>query len=437
MLRGAPLPGVDRRGERITNAVFFDANGDGRADLWVASLDTLARGAHPVPRHRLWLGDGKGHFHPAPAGTVPEIRATGSVLAPADFDGDGDIDLLVGDRVDPDLLADSGVAAGTRLLRNDGGVFHDVTAEVAPALLSLRTVNDAVWADVDGDGTPDCIVVGDWMPVTVLLDRGGRLRDATAAAGLDSLTGWWQSIAAADLDGDGDTDLVVGNMGLDYPYRPSASRPFSLYVGTFGQEGRRLAVPAFFEGDTLYPWYDAQPMVEHIPSLAARFPTNHDYAVASLPEILGADRLRAALHLNVATTASMVLENDGKGHFRARPLPRAAQVSPITGIVPADFDADGHLDLVVAGNLYELDSTVQPQDAGVGLFLSGDGKGGFTAVMPQRSGLLVPGPVSRLLALSRGSSLPPDLVVVGGGAPHETVVSGRNSLAVRLIRPVH
>ncbi len=402
--RGRALPELDHSGERITAAVFFDANGDGRPDLWVVSTDTSPT-EQPVTHHRLYMDEGGGRFAPAPGNVVPDdLRAAGSALAPGDFDGDGDIDLFVGDRIDPDDLLNAGRPLGSRLLVNDGGVFHDATREVAPELDSLRTVTDALWADANGDGAPDLVVAGEWMPVTVLVDDRGHLRDATREAGLDSLSGWWQSLAAGDFDGDGDIDLVAGNVGLDYPYHPTVQRPFSVYLGDFDGDGKVEAVPAFFESDTLFPWYYAARMTREIPSIAKRFPTNHLYGLATLQDILGRDALDSSTRLSVSTLASMYLRNDGGGHFQAIPLPRPAQISPIRAAVASDLDGDGKLDLVVAGNLYELDSTAERADAGVGLFLRGDGKGGFAPLMPQESGLLLPGRVVRMLALPSGAA---------------------------------
>ena len=413
----AALPGAVAA-ERAVAAAIFDGDGDGRNDVWL-----FTRGAAGL-RSRLLVGTGSGRLR-AGVTPLPDLQgADGATLAPADYDGDGRVDLFLGSRTIPGTAQ----AVGSRLFHNEGGTLRDVTATVAPGLDTLGTVTDATWGDVDGNGTKDLVVVGEWTAVTVFLSDGTRLRDATAEAGLDTLTGWWQSVAAGDLDGDGDLDLVAGNVGLDLPYHPSPDAPFELYVGDFDGDGRDETVPAYHEGGTLYPWFGRERITRELPWVPARFVTHDDYAHASLAEVVGEERLRAARRLAAGTFASAWFENTGGGHFREHPLPRAAQVSAMTGIVPADFDGDGKLDLVVAGNLYALDPTVPRLDGGMGLFLRGDGSGGFTPVPPAASGLWLEGLVRSLTPVRAGPDGPPALLAgVAGGALRYVVVGAGGS----------
>ncbi|MEX2282911.1 MAG: VCBS repeat-containing protein [Gemmatimonadota bacterium] len=409
----AVLP-VSNRAHETVAAAIFDADGDGRRDIWVVVKET----AQSVHRHQLYLNAEGTSFRVARA-AVPDLAGAGVVLAPADYDGDGDQDMFVGNHTVPGAAS----SEGSHILRNDNGVFRAVTGDVAPALAALRTVTDAVWADIDGNGKPDLLIAGEWLPVTILLNDGARLRDVTQAAGLDGLTGWWQSIAAADFDRDGDIDIVAGNMGLNYPYQPTADSPFELYSNDFDGDGDVENVPAYYEAGKLYPWSSRAQLSPMLPTIMSRYPTHDAFARATLSEILGAQRLRSARRLAVQTLSSTYIENIGKGRFQPRPLPRAAQVSPVTGIVPADFDGDGKLDLVVAGNIYELDANIPRADAGVGLFLRGDGAGDFHAVMPVESGLMLTGAVRRLVPVRVGKNTVPALVagVAGASALHVRV----------------
>lgn len=415
--------GETHENEEAVAAAIFDADGNGWADIWLATRGAAGSGptATATYAHRLYLNEGEAGFLEA-AGRLPSLTDAGSVLVPGDYDSDGDVDLFVGGRSIPG----AGLGAGSRLLRNDDGDFRDVTGRVAPALARLGTVTDALWADVDDDGALDLVVVGEWMPVTILSNDNGLFDDATARSGLESLTGWWQSVAAADFDRDGDLDVVAGNMGLNQPYAPTAEAPFELYVHEFGGSGRDVTVLAYYEAGRQYPWFDRTVLASAIPSLLDRFPTHDAFARAALPEILGAGTLRSARRLEARTLATAYLENAGEGRFRVRPLPRAAQVSPVAGIIPADFDGDGAIDLVLAGNLHALDSGVPRADAGVGLFLRGDGAGGFDPVTPIESGLFLEGEVRRLIGIRVAGYGAPGLLaaVTGVGVVHVRAVAG-------------
>jgi hypothetical protein len=396
-------------GSETVAAAVFDADGDGEADVW---LVTANRTAEPgTAQHSLFVNDGEGRFRR----TDPRVPAPQSgadiVLAPGDFDGDGRVDLFIGHRALPGTTG----SAGSRLLRNETGGFRDVTADVAPTLATLRTVTAALWEDVDGNGSLDLAIVGEWIAPTLLLGNDGKLRDATDAAGLAGLTGWWQSIAAADFDGDGDTDLVAGNIGLGFPFRPTAAEPFELYVADFDGDGSIDAVPAYHEDGRLLPWYGRTRMQSAVDGIEERYPTYDAFARETLNAILGSESMRSADRLTVATLATTYFENAGNGRFVARPLPRAAQVSAVTGIVAADYDGDGATDMVLAGNLDGLDESVPRLDGGAGLFLRGDGAGGFMPLQPHASGLWLAGEVRRLVPVRIGNGVPAVVAGLGDG----------------------
>ena len=401
---------ADAAMSETTAAAILDANGDGRNDIWTVSSHAAALN-RPEYRHRLFLNTGDGTFRESPEVQPPQ-GGERVVLAPGDYTGDGRADLFVGSHSVPG----SGHATGSRLLRNEGGTFVDVTADAAPALARLTTVTDAAWADLDGSGTPDLLVVGEWMAPALLLNEGGRLADATADAGLEGLTGWWQTLAVADFDRDGDPDAVAGNLGLNYPYHPSPDAPFELYVGDFDRDGRDESIPAYHEAGKRYPWFGRDHLASMLPWVAERYPTLDAFGRASLEEVLNPEAGRAARVLDVSTLSTTYLENTGEGRLLPRPLPRTAQISVVTGAVPADFDGDGNIDLVIAGNLHAFDHSVPRLDGGVGLYLRGDGAGRFVAVQPAASGLWLHGEVSELAGLRVAPTGHPALVAgVAGG----------------------
>ena len=396
-------------------ALFFDADGDGDLDLYVVSGGVECEPGDNVLRDRLYLNDGQGHFTKAPAGTLPDCRDSGSVVAAADFDRDGDLDLFVGGRCVPGQYPRT---PDSRLLRNDGGRFVDVTDEVAPGLRKSGLVTSAIWSDANGDGWLDLLVTHEWGPVKLYLNRQGRLQDATREAGLADKLSWWNGIAARDLDGDGDIDYVVTSFGLNTKYRASAQRPVVAFYGEFEQPGRNQLIEAYYEGETLYPLRGRGSALAAMPSLAGRFTNFQTFASATLDDVYGARRLAAAQRFEINTLESAVLLNDGRGHFTFHPLPRLAQASPAFGVGLMDFDGDGRPDLYLVQNFFSPQPETGRMDGGLSLLLRGNGDGTFTPVWPNESGLLVPGDARSLAVTDLNQDGWPDFVVgINNGEP--------------------
>ncbi len=396
-------------------ALFFDADGDGDLDLYVVSGGVECELGDPVLRDRLYLNDGQGHFTKALDGTLPDLRDSGSVVAAADFDRDGDLDLFVGGRSIPGKYP---LTPNSRLLRNDHGHFTDVTDEVAPGLKQSGLVTSAVWSDVNGDGWLDLLVTHEWGPVKLYLNHQGRLEDRTQEAGLADKLGWWNGIAARDLDGDGDIDYVVTNFGLNTRYHATPQKPVLAFYGEFDSTGRKHLIEAAYEGETLYPLRSRSDLLAALPSLGEKFTTLQSFASAALAEIYAAQFLTAAQRFEVNTLESAVLLNDGQGHFTFRPLPRLAQAAPAFGVALADLDGDGKADLCLAQNFFSPQPETGRMDGGLSLLLRGIGDGSFTPIWPIDSGLSVPGDAKGLAVTDLNSDGWPDLVVaINNGEP--------------------
>jgi hypothetical protein len=392
-------------------AAFFDADGDGRPDLYVAS------GGYRLPSTSRWLEDrlylnrGGGRFVPS-RGALPEMLTSTATVEPADVDGDGDIDLFVGGRLTP-----GSYPRPTRsyVLRNQGGRFVDVTADLAPDLVDPGgMVTDAAWLDVDEDGRPDLLTAGTWTPIRVLVNDGNRLVDGTADVALPRMRGWWYSLETGDFDGDGRVDLVAGNVGLNHSYTTSPSSPFGVYAADFSDN---LKLDLLFTREidgTEYPYYGLAVLGRQILALSLRFPTYESFAGASAIEAFGEDALRDAIHYRADTFASVFLRNQGGGRFAAEELPPLAQIAPIRDALAYDVDGDGNLDVIAVGNLFGTEPNTPPLNAGKGVWLRGDGRGGFTAIRAADSGLLAPFD-ARALALVETPEGPRLLVANYGG----------------------
>lgn len=379
-----------------TDAVFFDADGDQDQDLYVVTGGTENLAQSLALRDILYLNQGiKGGvpvFSRA-AESVPAVYASGSCVSAADFDKDGDIDLFVGTRV---LPSNYGLPCDQSLFLNDGkGNFKDVTATWAPELKSLGMITDAVWDDFDDDGNPDLIVVGEWMAVTVFKNNGQKLT-RVIAPGLENSEGWWNRIVPADIDADGDTDFVLGNLGLNSRFKPSVEKPIRLYVNDFDENGSLEPIFTYSDGQTDFPFALKKDLLKQMSSLKKKFIFSRDYAGKAIGDVFPENLLQQATVLKYTMPYSSILMNQGKDGFRLTPLPLEAQVSPVYGIEIADINHDGRADIILGGNLFSVKPEVGRYDALMGLVLVGDGKGNFNPMPSWESGISIQGEVRQI-----------------------------------------
>ncbi|GAB4405650.1 MAG: VCBS repeat-containing protein [Bacteroidia bacterium] len=386
-------------------ALWFDADGDAAPDLYVVAGGHAHDEGSPLLQDRLYLNDGRGRFRPAP---LPELRVNGACVAAADYDGDGDQDLFVGGR---SVAGRYGLAGRSFLLENDGkGRFTDRTDDRAPGLARVGMVSDAAWADCDGDGAPDLLLTGTWMPPQVWRRVQGRLQPAPT--GLDGLHGWWNRLHVFDADADGDPDFVAGNLGLNAPLRADTAGPCTLYVADFDNNGSTDPILCYYRQGRNYPWASRDELLGQLVYLRKRMPRYSDYARMAIGDLFTADELARARQLFAQTFASVYAENRGDGTFVVRPLPPEAQIAPLYGLTSGDVDGDGHTDLVLGGNFYGVEPAQGRYDASRGLVLRGDRRGGFT---PLQGAIGLRGEV-RDLRLIDGPDGPLLLCARNGGA---------------------
>ncbi|RMG57303.1 MAG: RNA-binding protein, partial [Bacteroidetes bacterium] len=382
-------------------ALWLDADGDGDQDLYVASGGNERPEGEAFYQDRFYRNTGGQLIRDHEA--LPDLTGSAGSVCAADYDRDGDLDLFVAGRLAPRRYP---YAGRSYLLENDNGRFRDVTGAQAPGLREAGRVSQALWADLDQDGWPELLLVGEWMAPMCFQNQKGRLQRVTSP-GLDEATGWWNSLTAADFDGDGDLDLVAGNLGLNSRYQASPQAPLQLHAKDYDENGQVDPIMSFqLEGKSV-PAHYRNTLTRQIKAMYRRFPSYADYGRATMEVVLTPAERAGALTLSAACLESSYFENLGEGRFQRRALPRLAQVAPVFGLLPLDVNGDAALDLVLVGNSYATETHVGNYDAMQGLVLLGDGKGQFRALTARESGWVAPGDMKALVRLRRadGSSL--------------------------------
>ena len=376
--RDMPDPGYEDAG-----GALFDADGDGDLDLYVVSGGNEYNPLTAPYQDRLYLNDGRGHFTRRTE-SVPTEYASGGAVAAADFDRDGDTDLFVGGRVVPGRYP---LVPESFLFTNDGkGRFTDATRQVCPAIIGIGMVTDAHWVDLDGDQYPELVVVGEFMPVTPFKNNRGTSLQPMGGTGLESHPGWWYSIRSGDFDGDGDQDLIAGNLGLNNRWGATPATPVSVYARPL-PSGAVLPVLTYFLNGQECTAAGRDQLAAVYPALKARFNSYESFAAQTFAGLFPEEEMRAFGRLQATELRSMYLRNGGNGQFSLHPLPVQAQFAPVQAIRPGDFNHDGKLDVWLAGNDYTTDFMTGRYDASPGVVLTGDGGGNFTPLPFSRTGV--------------------------------------------------
>lgn len=397
----------DARCEDV-DALFFDADQDGDLDLYVVSGGNEYVPSSSALADRLYLNDGKANFTRSEQ-LLPTTRfESTSCLAAHDYDQDGDQDLFVGVRLKDRMI---GVPQNGYLLQNDGkGQFSDISESMAPGLQNIGLITDACWTDFTGDGWTDLVVVGEWMQIELFENQKGHLKRVTESSGLSDHFGWWNTVTAADLDQDGDMDLVLGNHGLNSRFKAGPATPVSCYVNDFDQNGTIEQVICTYNGEHAYPLPLRHDLTSQVPSLKKKFLKYEDYKLKQINDIFSEEQLANSLLHKANYLESAVALNRGGGRFEIQALPVEAQVAPVYAIHIDDFNADGIPDLLLAGNLFEVKPEVGPYDASYGTCLLGIGDGTFEPVPNASAQLFLQGQVRDIQPLLLGKE---EILLIG------------------------
>ena len=383
---------------------LFDADGDGDLDLYITSGGYEQKSGSASYQDRLYINDGKGNFS-LDSLALPENHNSKSCVRAIDFDKDGDLDLFIGERVDPWNYPKpvSGI-----ILRNDtkNGVvkFTDVTSTVAPSLKDIGLIYDASAVDYDNDGWPDLVIAGEWMPITFLKNVHGTFINETNKSGIGDKFGWWNSLKAIDIDKDGKMDFLAGNLGRNSVFSGNEKFPINNYYNDFDNDGTFESITTKFLKDENgvykeYPVESRDDIIAQLPIIAKKFPTYKSFAEATINQLFDKNQIDNAIKSHADYFASSYIHNLGNGKFEIKLLPPEAQLAPVFGIIADDFNKDGKTDIMLCGNDYGAEVTDGRLDALDGLVLKGNGKGDFKSLSIKESGIYIPGDARAIVKL--------------------------------------
>jgi hypothetical protein len=388
-----PLLARERFADDV-DAAFFDADGDGDLDLYIVRGGNELAPGNPLLSDLLLINDGKGGFS---KGVLPFMSHNGSCVRPCDFDGDGDIDLFVGSRSVPGAY---GLSPDQFLLENDGhGHFNIVTDDKAKVFKNAGMVTDAAWMDLNKDGRPDLVLVGEWMKVSIFRNDKGLFTDVTSAAGLDESSGWWNCIRISDVDGDGFPDLVCGNLGLNSMLKASVKEPVEMYLNDFDNNGSLDQVICHYQNGISYPFASLDELSAQISGLEKKFPSYSDFGGKTVREIFGKKAIEKSMVKKATMFESCVFLNNGNGTFKIIKLPTLAQVSPVRDIIVNDINVDGKQDLILVGNDYAVRPSYGRYDASYGWCFLGAANNIYKPLMPVESGLKIVGDARKIVGI--------------------------------------
>jgi enediyne biosynthesis protein E4 len=366
--------------------LFFDCDKDGDQDLFVGSAGNNRDDGSVQLQDRLYKNDGKGNFT-YDSLALPKTGTNNAIVAANDIDNDGDLDLFVGSR---SISFNYGPDPASYIWLNNGaGQFTDATKQTAPQLETAGLITGAQWVDVLGDSKKELVVVGEWMAPRVFTFENGQLKEAKTNLG--NLSGWWQSMASADLDGDGDMDLVLGNIGENFYLQPDSSQPVKMWMNDYDKNGSvEKIITRTIDGRDM-PVFLKRELTDQLVVIKKQNLKYEEFGKKSIQELFTPEVIKECKVKLFNYNSSCIAYNDGNGHFTIQKLPMDWQFSSVNTILATDINGDGKQDLVAGGNRFDLLPQFCRLDASFGHVLINSGDKKWKELSSQQSGLLIRG----------------------------------------------
>jgi len=386
----------DQMKEEDMGLLLFDADNDGDNDLYITRGSYQHDPGSALYQDVLCENDGKGNFKVV-SNALPVITASGQNTKAADIDGDGDLDLFVGGRVDPKAYPKPGQSL---LLRNDSKPgklsFTDVSKQWSPALSTVGMVSDFLWTDFNNDNKPDLIIASEWSPLLFFKNTGKSFEKIEPSKEINAASGWWNSLLAVDVDQDGDMDYVAGNFGLNQYFKCSSGEPLRIYSKDFDNNGSYDAfISCYFPDSTgkrqEYFYHSKDDMQKQLILIRKKFEFYGDYGKATVKDVFTPEEMKDVNVLTANYMKSVWIENLGNEQFKIHELPMEAQFAPLYGMQAMDVNGDELTDLILTGNDFGMETSQGRADAFNGLVLLNDGNKKFKSIGFEKSGFLVPG----------------------------------------------
>ena len=374
------------------DALFFDFDGDNDLDLYVVSGGNSFKPNSNNYLDRLYINDGKGNFTRIKNGEIDKNAFSGKSVTAIDYDNDGDLDIIVGNRIEPHNYPK---AVKSIIYQNNNGKFKDVTAKVAPGLLNFGIVNKVISTDINNDGWKDFIVVGEWSGIGIFKNNKGTFKNISKQSHLDKDKGFWFTVSETDVNNDGYKDYIVGNIGLNYKYKASNKKPFKVFANDFDANGTNDIVLSTQSNGKYFPARGKECSTQQMPFISEKYKTYSAYANATMLDIYG-EKLKTSYHKEVTDFKSIVLINNKDNTFSKYFLPRMAQTIPILDCTFTDVNKDGYQDAIVVGNIYNTEVETPRLDNLSGIVLLSNKKDNYTVMDRMKTGLYLKGNIKAI-----------------------------------------